>query len=376
MTGTLETPIIAAPRRRGDSNEKLALVTGGAGFTGGHLAHALVRRGHRVRILSRSRAQARGLERVGAEIIEGDLTRAQDVDKAVKGCSHVYHIAALYRQARHPDRVYYDVNLGGTRRVLDAAARHGVRRVVHCSTVGVHGDVGSVPADEDAPFNPGDVYQGSKLQGELAAREAFASGLPGVIVRPAAIYGPGDLRFLKLFKSIRRGLFCMFGRGEATYHLVYIDDLVKGIVLCGEHPAAIGETFILAGPRYTTINELVARVAAAVGVPPPRARAPLMPLLAAAWLCETACKPLGLEPPLHRRRCDFFTKTRGFSSAKARRMLGYVPAVDLEEGLRATAAAYVADGYLPPSARDHRRAFAYGRRAYAVLTSLAGLPIC
>ena len=143
--------------------------------------------------------------------------------------------------------------------------------------------------------------------------------------------------------------------GEATYHLVYIDDLVNGIVLCGEHPDAIGETFILAGPRYTTINELVARVAAAVGVPPPRARAPLTPLLAAAWLCETACKPLGLEPPLHRRRCDFFTKARGFSSAKARRMLGYVPAVDLEEGLRATAAAYVADGYLPPNARDHRR---------------------
>jgi dihydroflavonol-4-reductase len=373
----LQMPIGASGRRGANGNEKLALVTGAAGFTGGHLAHALLRRGHRVRALVRSRAQARGLERAGAEIVVGDLTRAQEVDTAVEGCSQIYHIAALYRQAKHPDRVYYAVNLGGTRHILDAAARHGVERVVHCSTVGVHGDIEPVPADEGAPFNPGDAYQGSKLAGELAAREAFASGLPGVIVRPAAIYGPGDLRFLKLFRSIRRGLFCTFGRGEATYHLIYIDDLVDGIVLCGEHPDAIGETFILSGPRYTTINELVARVAAAVGVRPPRARAPLTPLLAAAWLCEMACKPLGLEPPLHRRRCDFFTKARGFSSGKARRILGYVPTVDLDEGLRATAAAYVASGYLPPArAAAGERIRARGRLFCALLGSLAGLPLC
>ena len=371
----METPIVAA-RRRGDQNQKLALVTGAAGFTGRHLAHALLRRGHGVRALVRNRARARRLERAGAEIVEGDLTRAQEVDRAVEGCSQIYHIAAVYRQAKHPDRVYYDVNLGGTRHILDAAARHGVERVVHCSTVGVHGSVNTVPADEDAPFNPGDVYQRSKFEGEQAAREAFARGLPGVIVRPAAIYGPGDLRFLKLFKSVRRGLFCMFGQGKATYHLVYIDDLVDGIVLCGEHPAAVGETFILAGPRYTTINELVVRVAAAVGVPPPRARAPLTPLLGAAWLCEMACKPLGLEPPLHRRRCDFFTKVRGFSSAKARRMLGYAPAVDLDEGLRATAAAYVAAGYLPPApVAKGGHSHAFGRRFYAVLASLAEFPL-
>jgi nucleoside-diphosphate-sugar epimerase len=375
MTRRWETPI-AAPRRRGEQNGKLALVTGAAGFTGRHLAHALLRRGHGVRALVRSRARTRRLERAGAEIVEGDLTRAQEVDRAVEGCSQIYHIAAVYRQARHPDRVYYDVNLGGTRHVLDAADRHGVERVVHCSTVGVHGNVRSLPADEDAPFDPGDVYQRSKFAGELAAREAFARGLPGVIVRPAAIYGPGDLRFLKLFKTIRRGLFCMFGPGDSTYHLVYIDDLVNGIVLCGEHPDAIGETFILAGPRYTTINELVARVAAAVGVPPPRARAPLTPLLGAAWLCEMACKPFGLEPPLHRRRCDFFSKARGFSSAKARRMLGYAPAVDLDEGLRATAAAYVAAGYLPPApATTGRHSHAYGRRFYATAALLTGLPV-
>jgi nucleoside-diphosphate-sugar epimerase len=380
----LDRPVDIAARRN-DRADNLALVTGASGFTGGHLARALLRRGYRVRALVRSRAKAGALERAGAEIAEGDLTQARDVDKAVKGCSQVYHIAALYRQAKYPDHVYYDVNVGGTRHVLEAASRHGVERVIHCSTGGVHGDIKPVPADEDAPFNPGDVYQESKLQGELAAREAFTGGLPGAIVRPAAIYGPSDLRFLKLFRSVRSGLFCMFGRGETTYHLVYIDDLVEGIVLCGEHPDAIGETFILAGPRYTTINELVAGVAAAVGVPPPRVRIPLMPLLAAAWLCETACKPLGLEPPLHRRRCGFFTKARGFSSAKARRLLGYAPAVDLDDGLRATAAQYVAAGYLPPSLASAtasgfrariRVSLVRGRRSYGTLAPLASLPLC
>ena len=108
----------------------------------------------------------------------------------MKGCSRVYHIAALYRQAKYPDRDYHGVNVEGTRHVLDAAAKHGVERVVHCSTVGVHGDAKQAPADEEAPFSPGDIYQETKLQGELAAREAFMSGLPRSIVRPAPSTAP------------------------------------------------------------------------------------------------------------------------------------------------------------------------------------------
>jgi dihydroflavonol-4-reductase len=349
----------AGPPHRPEA-EKLALVTGATGFTGGHLARALVRRNYRVRALVRDRAKAGALERAGVEPVEGDLTRPGDVDAAVKGCSHVYHIAALYRDARFPDAVYYDVNVNGTRHILEAAAKHRVARVVHCSTVGVHGDVGRLPADEDAPFDPGDIYQETKLKGELLAREAFAGGLPGAIVRPAGIYGPGDLRFLKLFRGVQRGTFRVFGRGAVVYHLTCIDDLIDGILLCGEHPRALGETFILAGPRYTTLDELVARVAAAVGAVPPRGHLPLKPLLVAAWLCEAACKPLGIEPPLHRRRCDFFCKSRGFSTEKARRLLGYAPRVDLDEGLRATAAWYFAEGHLRGTAPSRQGGTAEG----------------
>jgi len=332
-----------------EPSPRLALVTGASGFTGGHLARALLARGWGVRALVRSAPAAEELRAQGMDVIEGDLADARVVDQAVAGCSHVFHIAALYREARHPDEVYRAVNVGGTRNVLEAAGRHGVQRTVHCSTAGVHGDVATLPADESAPFNEGDIYQETKLEGEFLAQRAFADGLPGVIFRPVGIYGPGDLRFLKLFRTVQQGRFVMFGRGEVSYHMTYIDDLIDGIMLCAEHPQALGEVFLLAGERYTSINELVATVARAVGVEPPRHRLPLAPLLAAAWACETLCRPLGIEPPLHLRRCDFFYKARGFSIEKAKRGLGYQPKIGLEEGFRRTARWYVEHGHLRPA---------------------------
>lgn len=327
------------------------LVTGATGFTGGHLARTLRQRGYRVRALVRDAQRASDLEAQGIEIAPGDLTSADDVLRAAQGCAAIYHIAALYRSARHGDQVYRDVNVGGTRHVLDAADRRGVGRVVHCSTVGVHGDIQSVPADESAPFSPGDIYQQTKLEGEMLAAEAFKGGLGGCVFRPVGIYGPGDTRFLKLFKTIHTGRFRMFGRGDVLYHLTFIDDLVDGIIRCGEVPAAQGQTYILAGPRYTTIGELADRVAEAVGVPRPRGRLPMWPLKLAATLCETACKPLGIEPPIHHRRLDFFIKDRAFSSEKARRELGYEPKIDLPEGLKRTADWYFDQGLLR-KARD------------------------
>lgn len=342
-----------------DSNDRFALVTGATGFTGGHLARTLVRRGWRVRGLVRNAKQAEPLRRAGVELVIGDLTVHSDVLRAAEGCTHLFHIAALYRSAKHHDGVYHDVNVNGTRHVLDAAREHDVVRTVHCSTVGVHGDIGQLPADENAPFAPGDVYQRTKLQGERLAREAFDTGLSGTIFRPVGIYGPGDLRFLKLFRMIHTGRFHMFGAGEVCYHLTYVDDLIDGIILCGTHAAALGQTYILAGPRYTTIRELADRVGDAVGRPCAKGSLPIGPLKVAAAACEALCRPVGIEPPLHPRRLDFFTKSRGFTSGKARRALGYEPKVDLPEGLARTARWYFDHGYLtpasPPKTADEQR---------------------
>lgn len=344
------------------------LVTGATGFTGGHLAIALRRRGYAVRALARPGADVSRLCPHGVTVCRGDLCNASDVDRAVAGTTTVYHIAAVYRSARYPDSYYRAVNVDGTRYVLEAARRHGLARVVHCSTAGVHGEVQQVPADESAPLAPGDIYQQTKLEAEELARHAFANEQPGVIFRPVGIYGPGDLRFLKLFRTIQSGTFRMFGSGEVLYHLTYIDDLVDGIIRCGERQQALGETYLLAGPRYTSLNELVALVAAAVGAKPPRGHLPLKPLLAAAALCEFACRLIRIEPPLHRRRFDFFLKDRAFSCDKARRELGYEPRVDLAEGLARTAAWYFAKGHLK---RKGTRAEVAARPAVAQETGRA-----
>ena len=138
----------------------------------------------------------------------------------------------------------------------------------------------------------------------------------------------------------------MLGSGEVFYHLTYIDDLVNGIVLCGTHPRAVGETYILAGPEYTTLNELVSAIAAEQGVPRPRLRFPLRPVYSAAFLCERVCRPLGIEPPLYRRRVDFFVKCRAFDISKAVTEIDYRPKVALREGIRRTARWYAARGLL------------------------------
>lgn len=327
------------------------LVTGATGFTGGHLAGALARDGHRVRALVRPTRLARfaqsPLAAQGVEAVTGDLLDAASVARAADGVAVIYHIAATYREAGQPASAYRRINVDGTRHVLEAAALAGASRVVHCSTGGVHGHIAAPPANEDAPFNPGDVYQHTKLEAEQLARSfGEAQRVEVVIARPIGIYGPGDTRFLKMFRGIARGRFPMLGSGEIFYHLTYIDDLVEGFRLCGRVPAAAGRTYILAGARYTTLNELVALVADELGVRPPRWRLPVWPFWLAGLACEAVCVPLGIEPPLYRRRVDFYTKSRAFDIARARTELGYDPAVDLRAGIKRTAAWYRAQGLL------------------------------
>ena len=161
-----------------------------------------------------------------------------------------------------------------------------------------------------------------------------------VIARPTGIYGPGDRRLLKLFRGVARRRFLFLGTGDIFYHLTYVDDLVEGFRLCGEMPGAAGRTYILAGGEVTTLNALVEAIAREAGVAPPRLRLPVWPFWIAGALCEAACAPLRIEPPLYRRRVDFFTKSRAFDISRARRELGFEPRVGLRDGIRRTLAWY------------------------------------
>jgi nucleoside-diphosphate-sugar epimerase len=323
------------------------LVTGATGFTGGHLARTLVAAGHRVRALVREPARARPLQEAGVELVVGDLRDPAALARACAEVDVVYNIAALYRQAGVSAATYRAVNATAVGMLVSAAADAGVRRVVHCSTVGVHGDVERPPANEDAPLRPGDVYQETKVDGERLARDAAAaSKIEVTIVRPSGIYGPGDRRLLKMFRGVVNRRFPILGRGEIYYHLTYIDDLVDAFRLCGERAEAAERTFIIAGGEVTTLNELVALVADIARVPPPRLHLPVWPFWMAGAVCEAICVPLGVEPPLYRRRVDFFTKSRAFDISRARAELGYAPRVCLREGISRTLEWYRSHGWI------------------------------
>jgi len=329
------------------TGKKLALVTGATGFTGGHLAKHLVSRGYRVRGLARDPSKAADLAVMGIEIASGDLKDRRSLEGACLGADVVFHVAAVYRQAGIPASEYRAVNVEAVRSIVEAAASGGARRVVHCSTVGVHGDVEHPPANEEAPLRPGDVYQVTKLEGEQAAASAAATaGIELVIVRPSGIYGPGDRRLLRLFRGVARRRWVTLGNGRIFYHLTYVDDLAEGFRLAAEVPAAAGRTYILAGPEVSTLNELVELIAREAGVRRPRLRLPVWPFWIAGAIAEFVCVPLAIEPPIYRRRVDFFTKSRAFDTARARAELGFAPRVGLREGVRRSLEWYRGRGWL------------------------------
>ena len=323
------------------------LVTGANGFTGSHVCRRLAAMGYAVRGLVRDASKGAVLRDCGVEVVIGDLRDDDALKRAMAEIEVVYHLAAVYRQANVSRKEMWAVNVEGTRRLLDAALDARVRRFVHCSSIGVHGGITNGPATEEAPYGPGDDYQHSKAEGERVALQYMAAGrLPVVVFRPAGIYGPRDLRFLKLFRAVKNRRFVMLGSGKITSHLVYIDDLVDGIVLCGTKESSLGHVYILAGAAPVTLNDFVRTIAEVFGVRPPRLHFPVAPVYAAGFICELVCKPFGVNPPLYRRRVDFFRKNRAFDPSKAKRELGFEAKTDLRTGVALTAEWYQNAGLL------------------------------
>lgn len=322
---------------------KRVLITGGLGFLGSALASEFASSGFEIKIYNRlGRRSSDFSHPSGHSIVWGDIRDAAAVHQAVQGVDIVIHTVSNFREARTDDEAY-PINVGGADNVLRAAAAHRVNRVVLCSTIGVHGSVARVPANEESPYNPGDIYQETKVEVERRARLFERdTGIPVCILRPASLYGPGDLRMLKLFRMIQRRRFVMLGKGDAFFHPAYIEDVARAFVLGATHDGAAGQTFIIGGEEYLMLRDFVAAIARRLQVPPPGMRIPLWPVDYLARICETACAPLHLEPLLHRRRMSFFRNNRAFTIEKAKAQLGYAPRVGLEEGLERTISWYEA----------------------------------
>ncbi len=324
------------------------LITGATGFLGSSLTTELVKQKQDVRILARDEQKARAQFGEAVTIIRGEINDVEQVKQAVDGVTTVYHLVGKLYHPSVPAEIYHYTHVEGTRNLLKACVgQKQLKRIVHCSTTGVHGVTGSTPAAEDAPFAPTTPYETSKLQSELLALEAYKEqGLPVSVVRPGLIYGPGDLHLLGFFKSIQKGMFRVIDGGRALLHPIYIDDMTSAFLLCSERPEAIGQSYNIAGEHPVTIRELSTAIAHSMGRELPKGNIPL-------WLANFASDMFSVIPgikgesaPLTRSRVQFLTNSRVYDIYKAKTELDFIPTIDLDTGMKNTAEWYHKHGYL------------------------------
>ena len=325
------------------------LVTGASGFTGSVLTRKLVAAGLRVSAVARASSNLDALKDLDIKWFRGDVFDEAVMRAALAGQQYVFHVAAAFREAKGGYLDYWNVHVRSTQVVVNEVVKNpDFKRYVHVSTFGVHGHVEDPPGSEESPYAPGDDYQRTKLEAEEWLR-GFADEHPELdytIVRPAAIYGPGDRRLLKLFKMSARPVFPLLGRGKCMYHLVHVDDLTNCFLLAATKSEARGEAIICGGAEPIPVAEIARIVSEHLGVKTRVVRVPIGPFFLLADICEWVCKPLKIEPPIYRRRVAFYSKDRDFTVDKMRRILGYTPLHSNEQGIKETADWYVKMGWM------------------------------
>ena len=301
-----------------------ALVTGAAGFIGGHVAGALAAAGAEVRGFDRRPAAALP----GVEPVLGDLLDAAALERAIEGCDAVFHLAALYSYARSDAPAMQAINVEGTRLILDAAARGGVRRrIVHTSSCGTCGPVaGRAATEHDAPptWELSIPYKRTKLEGERLALSAAAEGLDVVVVNPTTPVGRGDRRPTptgKMVADVASGRARAYLAGGAL-NVVAVEDAAAGHLRAHEHGRR-GERYLLGGENLA-MREVFSIVARAAGRPPPRVAIPWQLAHAAARFTHGVLGVMGREPSLLvLDQVHLARHPMTFDDAKARRELGH-----------------------------------------------------
>ncbi|MDA8085572.1 MAG: NAD(P)-dependent oxidoreductase [Nitrospiraceae bacterium] len=319
-----------------------ALVTGATGFIGSHLLPKLLENGYKVRCLTRSGAARQKLSGLPVEFCIGDLSDPASLEKAVRGVDYVFHLAGLTKTDKEHE--FYDVNARGTKNLAQAVAREnpGLKKFIYLSSLSAAGPVldGMPPLTEDIPPHPVSHYGKSKLQGEEAVLE-IAGRVPVTILRPTAVYGPGDKDFYLLFKMIKKGLFLYWGEG--SYSLIYVQDLVDAIVKAAGIPGQKGSQqagiYFLSDGNIYTITEIAGSIAGAMPwakrekpfrVPVPRFLLPM-----AAVFCGIGGRDSGIINRDKIREMGF--KDWCCDADRARREIGFEPKITLKEGVKWTA---------------------------------------
>lgn len=319
-----------------------ALVTGASGFIGRHLVHTLVGRGIQVRVLVRDGRRAASLHRLGVDAVVGDLADRSTTDGLTDDIDVVFHLASIMR-GTHED--FERTDLTGTRRLIDSAIKSGVRRFVFTSTMGAYSlghlhdgaivDEGMV--DEPERVGP---YARAKLLIEGMLRDAQRAGeLETVITRPGLVFGPGAspyLTHLPHLGTLVGDSYVVFGDGRVPLQLTYVDNTVDALWRCATVPAASGETFSIVDDRPPTQREYVTQLAQLTDRPLRVVAIPRVAVASLGLTIEALSKIARQAPKTTRRLLLGKTIKLRFDCSRAARVLGWVPQVGWEEGLRRT----------------------------------------
>jgi len=312
------------------------LVTGTTGFVGSALVRELLQEGRRVRVLVRAGADTRNIDGLDVERVTGDLRDKNSLVRALEGCDVLYHAAAFYSLWDRQKDLLFDINVGGTRNVLEAALERGLRRVVYTSTVGCIGlpHDGS-PGDEQTPMWPEllcNAYKQSKYRAEQTALEFLGKGLPLVIVNPTAPVGPRDIKPTPTGKIIVDFLDRkMPAYLDTGLNLIDVRDCARGHILA-ERRGRIGERYIL-GNRNLSLKEILLVLEKITGLKAPRVKMPYWVAYAAGGACGIAAdKITGTPPAVPLAGVKMAKHFMYFDASKAVRELG-LPQNPVEDAL-------------------------------------------
>ena len=317
------------------------LVTGAAGFLGGHLVDMLVERGDEVRAMVRPVENADYLRTLSnVEVVNGDLTNVASLRRAVKGVERVYNVAAK-TGPWGPESMYRAINVYGLSDLIYAAMDAGVQRIVHTSSITVYGHSLHGIVTEDHPYHAEDnPYSRTKIEGEkLVADLVEGQGAPIVMVRPAWIYGPRDIAsFAKYVSRVESGKFFFVGSGENIVPTVYVRDVAQGLIKAGDAgDEVIGQAYTLANDERVTQATYLNTIADALGVAHVSLKVPFSALYAAGRSAELAWQAMGRRdaapPPLTTYGITLQGGDQQFSIDKARRELGYAPQFNIQRGV-------------------------------------------
>jgi nucleoside-diphosphate-sugar epimerase len=314
------------------------LVTGGTGFLGQHLVRTLLDRQHSVSMVGRNFIGVQDLLATGAIPIHADLRNAVAMREACKGMDVVFHVGAL-SAAWGKRRDFYAINVAGTRAVLEGCREHGVKRIIYVSSPSVVFEGRDIMHATEAMTYPRrftSVYARTKKLGEDLVNAASAH-METVILRPKAIFGPGDRTLLpQLLAAARQGRLPQIGNGRNLVDLTYVDNVVLALLSSLDAQAAVGKTYTITNDEHVPLWDMLRQVLRSLDISTDLRPVPLNLALLAATSMEAQAALTGKAPLLTRYTAAILGCTQTYNIEAAQRDLGYTPSVSVAEGVRRT----------------------------------------